>query len=51
MIILLIFGYNMCSSVVIRLHELHTWGCTGFDGGVEAAEASRSFPVCVKRGN
>ena len=28
-----------------------TRGCTGFDGGVEAGEASRSLPVCVKRGN
>ena len=27
------------------------WGCTGFDGGVEAEEASRSLPVCVKKGN
>lgn len=26
-------------------------GCTGFDGGAEAGEASRSLPVCVKRGN
>lgn len=26
-------------------------GCTGFDGGVEAGEASRSLPVCVKKGN
>lgn len=29
----------------------YIWGCTGFDGGVEAGEASRSLPVYVKRGN